>query len=156
MTTLVGLGAAGEAFTLRTDTSKALVPLEEIIAGGQGAASRSTPRSDPSRRCVLVRLGGFQPGHLRVRGSMKPWRFHLREQAGPPPLVRFVNLVFQTFNADITRLQDEKIAVLAAHRGAHPDRDIFEDRSLEILSRVEIDVRARAGGVGSAVIPVAR
>jgi len=82
--------------------------------------------------------------------------FHLRQQTGPPPLVRFVNLVFRTFNADIARLQDEKIAALAAHHAAHPDRDIFEDRSLEILSRVEIDVRARAGGVGSAVIPVAR
>jgi len=34
MTTLVALGAAGEAFTLRTDTSKALVPLEEIVSGG--------------------------------------------------------------------------------------------------------------------------
>ncbi len=82
--------------------------------------------------------------------------FHLREHTGPPPLVRFVNLVFRTFNADIARLQDEKIATLAAHRAAHPDRDIFEDRSLEILSRIEIDVRARAGGVGSAVIPAAR
>ena len=34
MTTLVGVDAACEAFTLRTDTSKALVPLEEIISGG--------------------------------------------------------------------------------------------------------------------------
>jgi hypothetical protein len=31
---LVAIGAPGEAFTLRTDTSKALVPLEEIISGG--------------------------------------------------------------------------------------------------------------------------
>ncbi len=37
-----------------------------------------------------------------------------------------------------------------------PDRDIFADRSLDMLSRVEVDVRARAGGVGSAVIPAAR
>jgi hypothetical protein len=82
--------------------------------------------------------------------------FHPREQVGPPPLVRFVNLVFRAFGPEIARLQDEKITALAAHRAAHPDRDIFEDRSLEILSRVEIDVRARAGGVGSAVIPAAR
>ena len=34
MTALVGVGAACEALTLRTDTSKALVPLEEIISGG--------------------------------------------------------------------------------------------------------------------------
>ena len=82
--------------------------------------------------------------------------FHLREQRGSPPLVRFVNLVFRTFGPEIARLQDEKIAALAAHRAAHPDRDVFEDRSLEILSHVEIDVRARAGGVGSAMIPATR
>ncbi|MGH7342857.1 MAG: DUF3179 domain-containing protein, partial [Candidatus Rokuibacteriota bacterium] len=34
VTALVGVGASCEAFTLRTDTSKALVPLEEIISGG--------------------------------------------------------------------------------------------------------------------------
>jgi hypothetical protein len=72
-------------------------------------------------------------------------RFHLGERVGPPPLVRFVNLIFQVFGAEIERLQDEKIAALAAHRAAHPDRDVFEDRSLEVLSRVAIDIRARAG-----------
>jgi hypothetical protein len=76
-------------------------------------------------------------------------RFHLSEQVGPPPLVRFVNLIFEVFGPEIERLQDEKIAALAAHRAAHPDRDVFEDRSLEVLSRVEIDVRARAGDVVS-------
>ncbi len=82
--------------------------------------------------------------------------FRLREQAGPPLLVRFVNLVFSTFGPEIARLQDEKIAALTAHRTAHPDHDVFQDRSLEILSRVEIDVRARAGGVDSALTPAAR
>jgi hypothetical protein len=78
-------------------------------------------------------------------------RFHLREQVGPPPLVRFVNLIFQVFGAEIERLQDEKIAALAAHRAAHPGHDVFEDRSLEVLSRVEVDVRARAGDVVSMI-----
>jgi hypothetical protein len=76
-------------------------------------------------------------------------RFRLREQAGPAPLVRFVNLIFQTFAPQIERLQDEKTATLADYRSTHPGLDIFEDRSLEILSRVEIDVRARAGGAAS-------
>ncbi len=40
------------------------------------------------------------------------------------------------FGAEIERLQDEKTDRLAD--------DVFADRSLEILSRVEIDVRARA------------
>ncbi len=74
-------------------------------------------------------------------------RFRLREQVGPLPLVRFVNLVFQAFLPEIERLQEEKIETLAQHRASHPDHNIFEDRSLEILSRVAIDVRARAGSV---------
>jgi hypothetical protein len=70
--------------------------------------------------------------------------FHIAERAGPPPLVRFVNLVFRAFGPHIERLQDEKIETLTTYRVAHPDRDIFEDRSVEILSRVEVDVRAAA------------
>jgi hypothetical protein len=73
--------------------------------------------------------------------------FRLRKQVGPLPLVRFVNLVFQAFLPEIERLQEEKIETLAQHRASHPDHNVFEDRSLEILSRVAIDVRARAGSV---------
>jgi hypothetical protein len=71
-------------------------------------------------------------------------RFHLREHVGPSRLVRFVNLVFQAFGPEIERLQDEKVATLARHRDAHSGLDVFEDRSLEILSRTAIDVRAAA------------
>jgi hypothetical protein len=76
-------------------------------------------------------------------------RFQLAERIGPPALVRFVNLVFWAFGLEIEGLQEEKIETLAAYRAAHPDRDIFEDRSLEILSRVAVDVRAGAQGVVS-------
>jgi hypothetical protein len=76
-------------------------------------------------------------------------RFHLAEQVGPRPLVRFVNLIFETFGPQIERLQEEKIAALDGHRAAHPGLDVFEDRSLEVLSRV--DVRARGGDVVSTI-----
>jgi hypothetical protein len=76
-------------------------------------------------------------------------RYRLREEAGPRLLVRFVNLIFQAFASQIERLQEEKIATLAHYRSAHPGADIFEDRSLEILSRVEIDARARAGSAAT-------
>jgi hypothetical protein len=78
-------------------------------------------------------------------------RFYLAEQVGPPPLVRFVNLIFETFGPQIERLQEEKIAALDGHRAAHPGLDVFEDRSLEVLSRVEVDVRARGGDVVSTI-----
>jgi uncharacterized protein DUF6969 len=70
--------------------------------------------------------------------------FRLAEHAGPRPLVRFINLVFQTFAPQIERLQEKKIERLVRYRVAHPGRDVFEDRGLEILSCVEIDVRAAA------------
>jgi hypothetical protein len=75
-------------------------------------------------------------------------RFLVDERRGPAALVRFVNLVFRTFRAEIARLQDEKSAALeaAAQRRHDPGYSPFEDRSLEILSRVPIDVRARAAG----------
>jgi hypothetical protein len=76
-------------------------------------------------------------------------RFRLREQAGPPTLVRFINLMFQTFALQIKRLQDDKVAALAHYHSTHPGLDVFEDRSLEILSRVTIDVRARARSAAS-------
>jgi hypothetical protein len=75
--------------------------------------------------------------------------FRLREQAEPTPLVRFINLVFQAFAPQIERLEDEKIATLADYRSTHPGLNVFADRSLEILSRVEIDVRARAGSAAA-------
>ncbi len=79
--------------------------------------------------------------------------FQLREDVGPPRLVRFINLMFQAFGAQIERLQEEKIAALARHRADRRSDDIFEDRSLEVLSRVAIDVRARARAVMSAPRP---
>ena len=76
-------------------------------------------------------------------------QFRLSEQRGPALLVRFVNLVFRAFLPEIQRLQDEKEQALAAWRVAHPDADPFEDRSLEVLSRVEVDPRRSAGRPGS-------
>lgn len=72
-------------------------------------------------------------------------RFHLDERRGDPRLIRFVNLTFQAFRAEIEQLQDMKAERLVEYRLAHPGVDPFEDRSLEILSQVPIDVRARAG-----------
>jgi hypothetical protein len=71
-------------------------------------------------------------------------QFRVDERRGEPRLVRFVNLLFRAFRSEIEQLQDTKLARLAEYRNAHPDSDPFEDRSLEVLSRVTIDVRARA------------
>lgn len=68
-------------------------------------------------------------------------RFRIDESRGPASLVRFVNLMFSVFRTDIEHLQDAKVAALSVHRLRHPARDPLEDRSLEILSWIDIDVR---------------
>ncbi len=55
-------------------------------------------------------------------------------------LVRFVNLMFRAFGAEIAALQEGKAEAIARYRAAHGGADPFEDRSVEILSRVEIEV----------------
>lgn len=95
----------------------------------------------------LWAIGDAYESAARLKGHVR--RFHLAEQVGPPRLVRFVNLIFRAFGPEIERLQDEKDGTLAAYRATHADGDIFEDRSLEILSRVNVDVRACTPGVVS-------
>jgi len=67
--------------------------------------------------------------------------FRVESAKADPRLLRFINLVFGAFAPEIAMLQDEKARAVEAYRIAHPDADPLEDRSLEILSRVEIDVR---------------
>jgi hypothetical protein len=70
-------------------------------------------------------------------------RFRIDETRGPAPVVRFVNLMFRVFLAEIEQLQDDKMAALIAHRLSHPEGDAFQDRALEILSWRDIDLRHR-------------
>jgi hypothetical protein len=71
-------------------------------------------------------------------------RFSVRPPRGDPRLVRFVNLVFRAFRPEIEWLQDEKARAIAAYRTAHGGHDPFEDRSVEILSRVDLRFEPRA------------
>jgi hypothetical protein len=66
-------------------------------------------------------------------------RFRIDPGRGAPRVVRFVNLMFRAFEAEIERLQDEKIATLTAYRRARPGAEPLEDRGLEVLSCVELD-----------------
>ena len=70
-------------------------------------------------------------------------RFRSRRACGDPRVIRFVNLVFRLFLPEIEQLQEEKAAALAAFQVAHPQVNPFQDRGLEVTSRVEIDVRQK-------------
>jgi hypothetical protein len=76
-------------------------------------------------------------------------RFRVDSRAADPQLIRFLDLVFQAFLPEIEWLQDEKVCALAAHHAACPSRNPFEDRSLEITSRVELSLTAHSRHSGT-------
>ena len=131
-----------------------------------------TVRLFPDRTAHLVAISMAEDGWPQALFTVNGWaigdaweasanltqyarRFHIGAGRGPEQVVRFVNLVFRAFLPEIEWLQDEKDRRLRAHRIEHPGRDPLEDRSLEILSRVEIGVRSRLGA-GSPVQAVGR
>jgi hypothetical protein len=67
-------------------------------------------------------------------------QYRLEARKGDARLVRFINLVFRAFLGEIEALQDEKERAIQRYRAAHGGAAPFEDRSVEILSRVAIDV----------------
>jgi hypothetical protein len=67
--------------------------------------------------------------------------FTIGPRRGPARLVAFINLAFRAFRPEILRLQEEREAALAACRAEQPGADPLEDRSLEVLSRVAVDLR---------------
>lgn len=77
-------------------------------------------------------------------------QFRLGEDRGDPRLVRFVNLMFRAFATEIGQLQDDKVRAIEDHRRRQPAADPGEDRSLEVPSRLAIDLRASAPAPGSA------
>src|SRR5260370_37861681 len=97
--------------------------------GGPGLSSRSICGPSANAHVARDRLQQY------VR------EFHIDERRGDPRLVRFVNLMFTAFRPEIEALQEEKARAIAVHRLTHPDVDPFEDRSLEVLSRIAIDLR---------------
>ena len=68
---------------------------------------------------------------------------------GDARLVRFINLMFRAFRPEIEPLQEAKERAIERYRAAHGGADPFEDRSVEILSQVEIDVPTQLDGTAS-------
>jgi hypothetical protein len=66
--------------------------------------------------------------------------YGIESRKGDVRLVRFVNLMFRAFRPEIEALQEAKGHAIERYRAAHGGADPFEDRSVEILSRVEIEI----------------
>jgi hypothetical protein len=69
-------------------------------------------------------------------------QYRVESRNGDARLVRFITLMFRAFRPEIEALQDAKERAIQRYRATHGGADPFEDRSVEILSQVEIDVPA--------------
>lgn len=67
-------------------------------------------------------------------------QYGIESRKGDARLVRFINLMFRAFRPEIEALQEAKAQAIEQYRAARVGADPFEDRSVEILSRVEIVV----------------
>jgi hypothetical protein len=97
-------------------------------------------------------LGDAYEPAANIKGYARRFRLDLR--VGDPRLIRFMSLLFQAFLPEIEWLQDEKVCTLAAHYARYPDRNLFQDRSLEITSRVDLSLTADTQHPGSSA-PIA-
>jgi hypothetical protein len=77
--------------------------------------------------------------------------FDMTGDTPSPALNRWVTGVTGMFRpqiADLIRARDEAIA---RQRAAHPDRDVFEDRELQVTSEVPIDFLAQVRAIEAAL-----
>ena len=58
------------------------------------------------------------------------------------PLNRWISAMITLYREDIERLILERDARIARWRATHPDRNVFEDRALEVISAMPIDLDA--------------
>lgn len=66
--------------------------------------------------------------------------YGVESRKGGVRLVRFINLMFRAFRPEIEALQVAKGKAIEQYRATHSGADPFEDRSVEILSRIEIEI----------------
>lgn len=65
------------------------------------------------------------------------------------PLNRWISAMMILYRDDIERLIRERDATIARWRAEHPDRNVFEDRALEVTSGMAIDIEARLADIRS-------
>ena len=56
------------------------------------------------------------------------------------PTNRWLTAMLRLFRPQIMTLIDQRDTVLADHAARHPERDVWEDKSLEVLSEIDVNV----------------
>lgn len=68
------------------------------------------------------------------------------------PTNRWITAMLRLFHPQIVSLIEERDRKIAAWQEEHPDSDVFEDRDLEVLSEISIDVDAQIEAVRRALV----
>ena len=131
------------------------------------AASRSWPRGDEALSHIVAismeRFGypiGLFTTNRWVTGET--WyacsdvrafldRFAIDHAHPSWPTNRWITAMIRLFRPQIEHLLLERDARLAAWAAKHPDADVYEDRDLEVLSEMRIDVEAQVKAVREAL-----
>ena len=69
---------------------------------------------------------------------------------------RWIGACLALFRPQVLALLDARDRTLAAWRRRHPGRDLFEDRSLDVLSAIDVDVSSQVALVHRALVKPAR
>jgi hypothetical protein len=78
-------------------------------------------------------------------------QYRVESRKGDVRLLQFINLMFAAFRPEIAALQEAKERAIREYRRSHGGGDPFEDRSVEILSHVAVEVPRP---VGWSAVPV--
>ena len=84
---------------------------------------------------VIAMLGLFDIGHAKPS-----W-----------PVNRWVTAMLKAFRPQIIDLIGQRDAAVEKWRAKHPDRDVYEDRELELTSELSISVNKQIAGVRAAL-----
>jgi hypothetical protein len=77
-------------------------------------------------------------------------RFDMTVEAPSLALNRWLTSVIRVFRPQIVDLIRARDAKLAEYRATHPGRDVYEDRALQVISEVPVDLLAQIGAIEAA------
>lgn len=78
-------------------------------------------------------------------------RFAIARATPSWPVNRWLGAMVRLFRPQIAALVEARDAAVAAHVGAHPDANVYEDRALEVTSALDIDVERQIAAVRAAL-----
>jgi hypothetical protein len=80
-------------------------------------------------------------------------RFDITTEQPSRRLNRWLSAVVRLFRPQIVDLIRARDATMARWRRAHPERDVFEDRALQVTSEMPVDFLAQARAIEAALAP---